>query len=298
MRPGTLVRVPTGWTKIEEMRRGDPVIVASTSGDVAGWTGGYKVLQAHVYDYDEELVTLSTGQRSVEMTVRHRVPVKMDESARYFTYMMVRNGVYRVGYMSAYCHAGMAKNGDDEWRFMLSQRCELEGADAAWILKGHATRAGALSDESVLLGAVKGTTFNQMDDARVAVLEPQTENAVALLREHGRRVEFPFWRRGIRQDFKARYPFVTEACNVMGGMRVAELDDGLWDDHNKGRSRQKFAWNPATIQRRLYMGKIHGLIVPPIAQRPTYSRWPLFFAGDGVLVLNAAANAMEQITAA
>jgi hypothetical protein len=297
MTPGTLVRVPTGWAKIEDLRAGDPVIVADTSGNVAGWTSGYQVLQSDLYDYDEELVTLSTACAAVEMTAHHRVPVKMDELARYFTYMMVRNGVYRIGYMSAYCHAGMAKNGGDEWRFMLSQRCVLEGADAAWILKAHATMAEAQADEALLLEVVKGTSFNQMDDRRVALLEPQTENAVALLCEHGRRIEFPFWRKGVRQDFKATYPFVTEACNVMSGMKVAALSEDQWDARRRGRSRQVFAWAPVTVARRRYTGQAYGITVPPIAQRATYSRWPLFFAGDGILVLNAA-NAMEQITAA
>lgn len=284
--PGTKVRTPEGLRNIEELKAGDPIVIADTSGNVCGFGGKTNIIQAHIFDYDEDLIELDAYGRKVEMTIHHRVPVKIDLDANYFTYLMERNGVFRVGYMAAYANAGVG-----ERRFMLSQRCTLEGANKAWLLMSHYYKAEAQDHEAELLRHVKGTTFNAMTDEQVSQLSTDKEAALELLAWYGRRYDFPFWNEGVRQDFKSNHAFVIEACNIMEGMRVAFLDMDAWDPTKRGKTRQMFDWTPVRVNRRPYTGKTYGITVPVISLRPTYSQWPLYFAGNGeILVHNTGAD--------
>lgn len=292
--PGTTVLTPSGSVPIETLNAGDPVILGDTAGNVAGWSGGHRIIQKHEFDYDEDMITLDAGGASAPMTIHHRVPVKIDPSARFFTYIMARNGVFRAGCMAAYGSAGQTKGGKPERRFMLSQRCILEGCDSAWLLQSFSVAEDARKAADVLARRIKNTTFNQMTDEMVAALPSEMEEAIAILREHGRRVEFPFQRADDRNDRKASHAFITEACNVMDGMLVSAL--GEFDSRQRGRSRQRSNWHPVRVSRAPYKGKTHGITVPVLQKRAGYAQWPLYYAG-GLLVHNTGADndALDQI---
>lgn len=282
---GTPIKTPGGLKLIEEIGKGEPIIISNTRGDVSGWNGRKVVQDTFVYDHNGPLVTLTTRRShlsgySCEMTPHHRVPVKISKVAKFYTYMMVRAGVYRVGH----CAANTTE------RFMFSQRCVMEKADFGWLLQSFENRAEAVAAENELLLRIKGTTFHDKSDEQIAAYPSETEAAMKILTEHGRLFDFPMWIKGERQHFEVNVPFIAEACNVMDDMRVAVWADSQIDKRKRGRGRQNFDWTEVEVTRRHFAGKVYGISVPA-ASSPRNEPWPLYFAGDGILVHNSGADA-------
>jgi len=287
--PGTLVMTPNGSTKIENIRVGDPVIIGTTSGDTAGWSGTKKVKEIHRYEHSGMLITITAGDRTVKMTPHHKVPVKID-GAPYCTYMMCRSGVYRVGYCQAYA------KGD----FMLAQRVRSEHADAAWLLGSHKSKLDAIAAENKLLKRVKGTTFWDKSPREMEKMESEESEAFKLLAEHGRMADFPLIDNKRKPRIARNGSFITEACNIMDGMRIAFYDDEQTDSRKRGRGRQNFEWTECEISYRHYSGPVYGITVPKYSSASDRANesWPLYFAGKGkILVHNtgASANAIDLI---
>lgn len=283
---GTMVKTPLGEVPIESLSKGDKVIISDTSGNVSGWAGTKSVLDKFVHPHTGNLLSLSVGGNTCEMSPNHKVPVKLNPSAKFYTYMMKRRGVYRVGY----CAANTTE------RFMFSQRCLTEMADCGWLLESYDTKEQAANAESLLLERVKGTTFNKMTDEEVMKLPEQAAEAIRLLDSYGRMADFPLWVKGNRHHFEQTLPFVTEACNVMDGMRMACWSDDRIDRRQRGRSRQVYAWESVSVSTRHFEGLLYGISVPVLSH--SGGRWPLYFANN-ILVHNSGADndSLDQIRA-
>lgn len=282
---GTKVLTPKGYKNIETLKVGDEYVSVNTSGDVAGWQGSYKIEAVTQHKGWNWLLEVGVADKKVRVTPHHRLPVKVDDTALYVTYMMRRQGKYRVGFMSMYANAG--KN---EKRFMLSQRSAMEGADAAWILMSHATKYDAIIHETSLhkRGAFGGS-FTYLTSEEIDALPQDAMFYHKLLQDHGRLSDFPLWVKGKRQHFERNVPFITEACNIVPGMRVQVL--GSWDDRKRGRSRHTGKWHPASITKLSYSSEMptYGITVRPLSERSGYSSWSLYVA-DGVIVHNTGAD--------
>ena len=280
---GVPILTPDGLRPIQELLVGDSVIISSTSGDVSGWSGGVKILECHKYDHSGLLLRITAGDRSIEMTPHHRIPVRIGPTAGYYTYLMRRSGVYRVGSCKAY-----TKEGGD---FMLTHRLFMEKADAAWILGTFVDKESARNAEKSLLCRVKGLSFQNKSDGEITSLPTDEIESIKILGEHGRMLDFPFLHDGVKHRISRNGPFVTEACNVNAGMQVAFYDDSQIDKRKRGRSRQSFRWTPCTVKSRRYSGVVYGITVPSIPMRQDYQSWPLYFGGEGnILVHNTGAD--------
>lgn len=280
--PGTLIMTPSGHKPIEQLRRGAGVIVSHTDGQLNGWQGGNRVLETHTYHHSGFLLTLHAGTRSVSMTPHHKVPIKLDPATKYYTYMMRNQGVYRVGHCAAYAPSS--------GEFMPILRAKTERADALWLLGAFEDKASAYEAEKRLLLRVKGTTFSTLDDIAVAQLPTDEVEALKILGEHGRMVDFPFWHDMHEGHRAARNgAIILEACNIQDGMRVAfyaqEQESG-----GKDGKRQRFDWTPVNVTAKHYSGPVHGITVEPASARKGYRTYPLYFAGDDILVHNTGAG--------
>lgn len=291
--PETQVLTPQGLKEIKDVKTGDAVIISSTHGEIEGWQTPKKVLATHEYDHDGPMIQLytdSTGfswQRSVNLTPNHRVPVRVDPNAKYYTYLMRRCGVYRVGYCQAWTSG----------QFMLQCRKKTEGADAVWILTSHENKQEAREIEEKLLWRVKGRTFSLMSDEQVKLLPTEETEAHEVLSDYGRLPDFPLIGGTSSVRISQKGAFVTESCNIMPGMLVAFYDEVQTDARRRGRNRQSFVWTPVQIDTFHYTGKVYGLTVEKTATRRfgkyTYEGLPLYFAGHGVsriLVHNSGAE--------
>lgn len=282
---GIKVKTPTGCTLIEDLQANDPVIVSHTDGQVQGWQKPNEVLATHKFHHSGFLLTLHVGKRSVEVTPQHKVPVMLDPDAQYYTYIMRRAGCFRVGRIKAYT-TGM---------FMLTARAGIgaECSDAAWILAAHPSKGAAIAAEDRLLLRMKGTTFTNKTDEEVAKLPTDEIEALKILGEHGRMVDFPLWTPTSRHRFARNGRVVIEACNVIEGMRAAFYSD---EQIGENRGKQNFAWTPIRISARPYSGQVYGITVRPAYPIQGYTNYPLYFAND-ILVHNTGAggDAIELI---
>lgn len=291
--PGELVMTPRGFTPIERLKKGDTIITSDVSGEINGWTGNRKILETHKFYHTGVLLTVKAGGRKTTFTPHHKIPVRLDDSVEYYTYMMRRGGVYRVGY----CKAATSTGG-----FMLQHRRRMEKADCAWILSAHKSKAEARLAEAHLLKRVKGTTLHNFDDTVVSNLPTDEREALKILAEHGRMADFPIVTSDGKQPRVAKNgAFITEACNLMNGMKAVFYSDEQIDLRKRGRGQQRFVWTPINITSKNYSGFVYGITVPP---SPKYVHGnykaksvSLYFAGDGVLVHNTGAShdAMDLI---
>lgn len=275
---GTPVLTPKGLREIETLEEGDAVIVSNANGETEGWSGKKRVLKVHRYWHDYRMVTLHLGpSKQVHLTENHRVPVRLDPQAQYYTYLMSRRGVYRVGYCQAFTVG----------QFMLQLRKKTEKADAVWVLDSFKTKAAAREAEAYLLQTVKGRTFWNLTDDEVDALPRQEAAAFRLLHQFGRRPEFPFLGGTGRKKRIARNgAFIVEACNVLNGMLGTSFPNVKRNRKRRGQNRQRFEWAPLKVRYSYYQGYVYGLTV-----EPSESGLPLYFAGEGnVLVHNSGAG--------
>jgi hypothetical protein len=292
--PGTLIQTPTGGARIETLSPGDPVIISNTQGDTEGYDGSKKVIQAHTFHHSGLLIEIDADGRRVACTPHHRIPVRIGTSA-YFTYLMRRQGVYRVGSCQAYTSG----------QFMLQLRKKTEKADAVWILAQYETKEEARRAEEHLLVRVKGCSFALMSDEEINRLPTDEVEALKILSEHGRMVDFPLLTGGSRSSVRiARNgAFVTEACNLLDGMEVAFFSAAQVVGGRKGKNRQRFQWTSIMLSYRPYSGPVYGITVPDSRsyRHGDYIQrgLPLYFAGDGILVHNTGADsdAVDQVKA-
>lgn len=287
--PGTLIKTPNGQTAIENLRTGDPVIVSSTTGEIEGWGGGKKILGTHKYRHSGSIITIDIDGRKVEVTPHHKIPVKISPDFKYFTYMMRRVGVYRVGYCQAYTTG----------QFMLQLRRKTENADAVWILSAFDNEYDAKEAERRLLERMKGTTFRLMDDEEVVQLPTDEVEALKILGEHGRMVDFPLLTESkSKVRIASNGAFITEACNLINGMLATYYSGINIGGTKRGRGRQLLEWVPLSVSHRPYSGYVYGITVEPGGsyKKGSYVQRvpPLYFAGEDkgsdILVHNTGAN--------
>jgi UvrD-like helicase family protein len=288
---GTNVLTPVGYKTIETLKPGDSVIVSNLNGETEGWSGTKTVQKVHRYKHEAILKVLTARDRTVKLTVNHKIPVRISEHP-YFTYLMRRCGIYRVGYCQAWTSG----------QFMLQLRKKTEKADAVWILEGHETKSQAKKAEASLLTRVKGTTFHLLSDAEVLALPSDEVQAHSLLIKFGRYLEFPLLG-GSAVRISRRGAFVTEACNVISRMKVAFFQDmKRGSEDRRGRNRQRFDWTWVEAGEEMYQGEVVGLTITPASSRNfpggySYPGLPLYFAGEGesaILVHNSGADAQAM----
>ena len=286
---GTLILTPKGYRLIETLKAGDPYISVNTAGNVAGWGNTYTIQAVTTHTGWDHILEIKAGEFSTKVTPHHRVPVRMPKGNYYLTYVMRRQGKFRVGYMAS--HAGKDR------RFMLSQRSTMEQADSAWILQTFDNKLDAVAAEARLhaLGAFGGS-FTYLTDQGIQELPQDPSFYAHILESYGRLLDFPLWIRSKRMHFEALSPAIIEACNMLPGMSVKVL--GEWDTRKRGRSRHLGEWEAATVVRHEYSRDqpTYGITVMPMVARTTNYAHSLYIA-DGITVHNTGAmsESMDQI---
>lgn len=282
---GEPVKTSFGFFNIEEIKPGYHVLAATTSGEVYE----RKVLQTHTFEHDGDLLTVSIGEHTVRLTPHHKIPVRFGANTAYYTYLMERDGVFRVGHCAAYTEGG----------FMLNTRLRCELAQKAWLLQTFTTKQEAVAAENVLLKYVKGRTFSKLTDAEVAALPAERDPALGILKSYGRMYDFPLIDSAhdeVRRISRTG-AFVTEACNLTSDMLGCFYSDARAEGGKRGR-RQKFEWQPLVITREHFTGTVYGITVEPVSPGPRAVSYPLYFGGTGqILVHNTGADndALDQI---
>lgn len=286
----TQIKTPNGYIPIQDLKKGDGIIGSTPSGELIGFKGNYKIEKTHQFFHSGLMITLSINGRKVNLTPHHKVPVHIGSRDEYYTYLMCRNGIYRIGH----CQAFTA--GD----FMLTHRLKTEKADTAWILGIHSSKEQAKVAESRLLLRIKGTSFNKLEGDISDKFPSEEIEAMKILAEHGRMVDFPLISPNKKPRIALTGTFITEACNIIDGMRLAFYDPNQAKGGKHGQ-RQSFIWTPCTVSSHHYSGTVYGLTLEPKKARENYDSetWPLYFAGDDILVHNTGADSdsLDQIRA-
>lgn len=142
---GTEVAVPGGGgVPIETVREGDQILAALGRGRV----GPATVSRIHARQYCGEAVEIVTeGGRTLTSTLAHRhfAGYRRGRSPQvFFTYLMMRQGRYRLGTSQVYTRGQVTP----VMGFEL--RCRQEKADALWIVSTHKTENAARYQETLL----------------------------------------------------------------------------------------------------------------------------------------------------
>ncbi len=172
---------------------------------------------------------------------------------------------------------------------MPTHRAFMEGADSVWLLSAFKGKHEAILAESHLLAKVKGCSFSLMTDEQVKLLPTQEEQAIEILSQYGRLVDFPLISMNKKKRIAKNGSFITEACNLIDGMQAAFFDENQNIGGKRGR-RQKFQWTPITITYRPYSGEVYSITIQPMIDK-SGKPLPLYFAGDDILVHNSGADA-------
>ena len=277
---GTPVRLANGdHCPIEQLAPGTLVLASNTSGEVMA----RPVTAVTRFDNKfREHLRLTIGSRTVTVTPHHKLPVRFGSETTYYTYLMVRNGIWRVGSCKAY----------NEHGFMLNIRMRQEKCQHAWIVKEHYSLQEAREYEKYLLRKVKGTTFSNKTDKQVAELPDDYEGALDILAEHGRMSEFPFLSRlhsNTRRVSRSGV-FIIEACNLLPSMRGCFYSTAQAAGGKHGQ-RQSYDWQHIHVEAVAPTEYTWGITIVPASYHPSAVPHPLYFAGDDILVHNTGADA-------
>jgi len=266
---GTMVRMKNGQDcPIEDLQIGDQVVTFDRRS--AAFVRAGRVNDIASRHYDGLLYTIIAGCKKSLSTDSHKWLIRWTntEKPAWITYVMKKGDRYRVGQTQLFHYA------DGYSQFGLATRARVEKADAAWILKVHASLEDAITHEAIVAAryGLPQIVFNHVwdnihltqkaIDTVYSELYPLERKAVHCLIDHGRRVEYPIYKRNDRneesEDTQQRQGrktlFETQACNLISEyMAVPLAPEPLTDIH------QRVEWKPATTTSEMYSGTVYSL---------------------------------------
>jgi len=266
---GTMVRMKNGQDcPIEDLQIGDQVVTFDRRS--AAFVRAGRVNDIASRHYDGLLYTIIAGCKKSLSTDSHKWLIRWTntEKPAWITYVMKKGDRYRVGQTQLFHYA------DGYSQFGLATRARVEKADAAWILKVHASLEDAITHEAIVAAryGLPQIIFNHVwdnihltqkaIDTVYSELYPLERKAVHCLIDHGRRVEYPIYKRNDRneesEDTQQRQGrktlFETQACNLISEyMAVPLAPEPLTDIH------QRVEWKPATTTSEMYSGTVYSL---------------------------------------
>jgi len=247
---------------IEQIQVGDFVTSTALS---TGRMTTRRVQQAGWRCYDGELIVVEAQGRESRYTPDHRCVVK-HPGVGYCVYVMQRGLSFRVG-MSRLCHPHRVGGAG------ALLRMRAEDADAVWLLATYATKREALVAEQKISAyyhlpqlmftakATQGCLFTQEELDSVWREIRNGDRAETCLKDHGRLLAHPYFKRGMR-NVSFRRPHVTASANLLPGTQIRLRSGG---------------WATAQVTRQRYTGGVYSLKVEGDE---------LYFA-DGILTHNS-----------
>lgn len=191
---------------------------------------GYSITKS-CRGYTGSLYTISTKNNSFTCTYNHKCYVQwIKDKAKeiYVTYLMKRENRFRIGQCKL-----IERNGS----LHLGIRSRIEKADCTWILGIHSNRKESLREEQILSikYRIPTITFEETNcsihfkqdtiDSIFNELNHMYSDAIDLLAEFNRDINYPIWIKSTNIKQGARTFFITQACNIIPNiMCVGEYD--------------------------------------------------------------------------
>lgn len=268
---GTIVETPSGSMNIEDIQVGDSVVSYSVA-HATYLKGGKKVSGVTHRPYDGQLIVAKAETGNVsKYTSNHHCLVKLPSDNRYVVYMMRRGTDYRIGMCKMRYQSG----------FGPLARLRTEGGDAIWVLDSFSSKEEASLAEQVASTkfGISGVTFspvNKETDSGMnesflnklwGIIGNNWDRASDCLSSFGRNIHYPLCTKG--ENYAARRPVVTRACNLFDGMQVRVYS-------GKANAR---VWTNISVSREDYVGTVVSLEV-----EDTH-----LYIGDGIVTHNCQA---------
>lgn len=281
---GTMIEITGGMRiPIERVKVGEQVVsyhdcfrgVASQ---------GRRVLAIASRDYDGEIIRISAGGESVDVTTSHRIPMRLRlDRDTWSVYVTERGETSRIG-----CCRTNYRRG-----FGPAMRARQERGERLWVLACFDDKESAQIFETICsleYGIPEGIFFEKgrIKDRLLEAIGSNRDRLVRLLAANGREYAYPLWRSDeTHQKHIGRYLYVTEACNLLDGLNEVRTFDGTRDGGE---------WAPVRLSRRRDKLTVYSLKVEPSEGGHR------FYVADRILVHNsiyafrgAASGAMERI---
>jgi hypothetical protein len=280
---------------ISDVSAGDRVVSYDRRG--AYFVDKREVLKTSKRLYTGRLVSVKAGGRATRATIEHRFIVRWTDEAREgkkcVTYLMEKNGFWRVGWCQLF---------NAEGALHLNIRANNEGADRVWILKVHDDRTDASVHESIVAAryGIPTVTFEPVEGASHMTKEalaqifdavgdrgPQAERC---LEDHGRSVRYPLIdRRGDPGKHRTTI-FETQVCNLIPEIMTVPVRRG-----------EKVEWAPIDLSESqvtelpvfsLEVDKSHTYVADGIV---THNCLYTFAAADARLFIDRARKAHTRV---
>ena len=230
-------------------------------------------LQTTSRPYVGDLYGIAVGGAETWSTDGHEWTVKLSDAAArlWGVYLMRRGAWWRVGKVRL----------RNRWGFGLKLRMHQEAAEEGWILSVHDTRESAeVAEQIVSVSHGIPTTFWQergasrrtpaliariYDALDLRVLQNSAERA---LTDDGRRIEFPFARRGeMIAKVGGRVASRVRSCNLLPGATVVPVPERS-PQQRLGRPQpvagrsHRFTWEPIrNVDIQPYEGRVYSMDV-------------------------------------
>lgn len=259
---GTQVLLTGGRTKaIEEIVEGDEVV--SYNSRQSYFTGlksqGRRVLATGKRLLSGEILRLTAGPYSHEVTYQHRCHVRMAKRKGYAVYVMQRGSAARVGVCSV-------RHGTS---FGPAMRARQEKADRVWVLRYFDNFDDARSLELVIAyirglpqvcfqssteRGVEGAPQERLDQFWKAMPD-FTERLYGVLHSYGKMPAYPVWElTGEWTTWGVNKTFMTQACNLQTGWFEVCCFNG---------DQRKPQWEVVEVEREAFSGYVYSLSVEP-----------------------------------
>ena len=190
---------------------------------------GFKILSKVSRSYTGKLYNITVENKSGKCTYNHKCYASWSSNAdrSYITYLMRKGEFYRVGHCKLY----VGKS------FHLGTRARKEKADCCWILGDHTTKKEAMIEEAIIATkySIPTITFKETSSSKYFkqdvldnIFESIDSNnmaadAIILLSNYNRSIEFPFWEKETFEKKGKREFFITRACNLIPKIMVSGI---------------------------------------------------------------------------
>ncbi|MDA3834102.1 MAG: AAA family ATPase, partial [Spirochaetales bacterium] len=210
---------------------------------------GRKVLNTSKRAFDGNMITISSGDKSVSVTPDHKIPTKLhSESEKTALYLMESGNTSRIG-----CCKLMYSDG-----FGPSMRMRHERADRVWVLDVFDDKDDALIAETVVAlkyGLPENIFFEKgmLRGRLVEAIGNNRDKAITCLDAFNRIYKYPLHEKGSK-NHTGRYLYISQACNLIAGVSKVRTFDG---------TRDGGSWEILSISRKKDLCDVFSINVEP-----------------------------------